>query len=116
MITEKDMIPGVIKSLDEVKNCLDAARVVSNNIEELYDVMDDSDMLYYVQNSQRKHEPLLECDLTFIQFVNGNNEYELKPDSRIAKLERELLKHGLEITPNTDIKQLTETVKLLGIV
>ena len=36
MITEKDMIPGVIKSPDEVKNCLDAARVVSNNIEIYY--------------------------------------------------------------------------------
>lgn len=36
MITEKDMIRGVIASPDEVKNCLDAARVVSNNIEIYY--------------------------------------------------------------------------------
>ena len=85
-----------------------------NTDKELYDIMDDSDARYYAQN-HNKHEPILENDLIFLQFVSEHNEYELKPDSRIAKLERELLRHGLEVTSDTDIKQLAATVKLLGI-
>lgn len=88
---------------------------MANSNENLHFLMDDSPSMY-AEICKKKYKRTLEDDLEFIQFVNDHDDLELDPNSNVAKLEREITKCGLEITPDTDIKQLAATVRLLGIV
>lgn len=77
-----------------------------------YFVMDESHQPY--KDGEYPYDFGLIDDLMFIQ-VCQKCDIELNPNTSSAKLALEIAKYGLEITPDTDIKQLAETVKLLGI-
>lgn len=77
-----------------------------------YFVMDESDRPY--ADNECPYKFGLIDDLIYIQVCQKCN-VELDPNSYLAKLKREIISHGLEITSDTDIKQLAVTVKLLGI-
>lgn len=78
-----------------------------------YFVMDESHQPY--KDDERPHDFGLIDDLMFIQ-VCQKYDIELDPNTSSAKLALEMTKCGLEITPETDIKQLAATVRLLNIV
>ncbi len=81
-------------------------------------VIDDTCMVYekIYKTQKRSHKRTLEDDLSFLMFTKENEELELDPNSDLAKLELEMAKYGLKVTPDTDIKQLAATLKLLGLV
>ncbi len=85
--------------------------------QELYLEIDDSELLSDIDINDKKYDDLrLLCDLSLLGTVNESDELELDPDSDLAKLELEMAKYGLKVTPNTDVKQLAATLKLLGLV
>lgn len=83
-----------------------------NQSENLHCLMDESGRPY--EKGECPYEFGLVDDLLFLRSAVTHN-IELDPDSNLAKLALEISKCGLEITPDTDIKQLAVTVKLLGI-
>ncbi len=89
-----------------------------NQPQELYFVIDDICMVYekIYKTQKRTHKRTLEDDLSFLMFTKENEELELDPDSDLAKLEREMAKYGLKVTPDTDVKQLAAAIKLLSLV
>ncbi len=88
-----------------------------NQPQELYLEIDDSELLSDIDINDKKYDDLrLLCDLSLLGTVNESDELELDPDSDLAKLELEMAKYGLKVTPDTDVKQLAATLKLLGLV
>lgn len=83
-----------------------------NPPENLHCLMDESGRPY--EEGECPYEFGLVDDLMFMQ-VCKKCDIELDPDGDLAKLERELTKYGLEITPDTNVRQLATTVKLLDI-
>lgn len=88
-----------------------------NQPQKLYLETNDVEQLSNADINDKKYDDLrLLCNLSFMRIVNGSDELELDPNSDSAKLELEMAKYGLKVTPDTDVKQLAATLKLLGLV
>lgn len=74
----------------------------------------DTDLNWLAYTLRRLNIRTLEEDLEYMLFVQKINR-KLDEDSYEARLKLEMEKCGLELTPDTDIKQLAQAIKQLGI-
>lgn len=75
---------------------------------------ENTDLEWLAYTLRRLNIWTLEDDLEYMLFAKKIN-CKLGADSYEERLKLEMEKCGLELTPDTDIKQLAETVKQLGI-